>query len=205
MKKLLNEEINYKIERGINGTPIAYIDPITSENVYPFKDIIKKYGAKWDTRFKRWYWLLSNDSGETQRILNKYVNPCIDELTSLEIPKENVRRKPQDIKDQIQKVVSELNKIIGEGVDKVDSTSVNEDEFYFPVNCIQQYMIPSDTFVIKCMFYGKDKIDFEFETSVHDFEEDMEKHNINPIEYEVTGILTNEKAQVVFEIEKIVK
>ncbi len=112
MKKLLNEEINYKVEKNINGTPIAYIDTLTSENIYPFKDIIKKYGAKWDTRFKRWYWLLSNDNNESQNILNKFVNPCIDELTSLETPKNGVRRKSQDIKEQIQKVVNELNKII---------------------------------------------------------------------------------------------
>lgn len=112
MKKILNEEINYKVEKNINGTPIAYIDPLTSENIYPFKDIIKKYGAKWDTRFKRWYWLLSNNNNESQNILNKFVNPCIDELTSLETPKNNVRRKSRDIKEQIEKVVNELNKII---------------------------------------------------------------------------------------------
>ena len=43
---LLNEEINYKVERTKNGTPIAYIDPKTSENVYNFKDVIKKYLEK---------------------------------------------------------------------------------------------------------------------------------------------------------------
>ena len=46
-KKVINEEINYKVEKAKNGTPIAYIDPKTSENVYDFKDIIKKYGGKY--------------------------------------------------------------------------------------------------------------------------------------------------------------
>lgn len=138
--------------------------------------------------------------------LKNYTMGCLDSVKIIAKTAGNAYLDTETIAEHIiAEVFSELNKIIGEGVEKVASTSVAEDEFYFPVNCIQQYMIPSDVFVIKCMFYGEDKTDFEFETSVHDFEEDMEKHNINPIEYEVTGILTNEKAQVVFEIEKIVK
>ena len=81
---LLNEEINYKIERTKNGTPIAYIDPKTSENVYDFKDIIKKYGGKWDSFAKRWFWWLSTDKTKTQQIINSQINPAIDELTRIE-------------------------------------------------------------------------------------------------------------------------
>lgn len=138
--------------------------------------------------------------------LKNYIMGCLDSVKIIAKTASKAYLDTETIAEHIlAEVFSELNKMIGEGIEKVDSTSVTEDEFYFPVNCIWQYMVPSDIFVIKCMFYGEDKTDFEFETSAHDFEEDMEKYNINPIEYEVVAILTNEKKQIVFEIEKLQK
>lgn len=113
-KKVINEEINYKVEKSKNGTPIAYIDPKTSENMYVFKDIIKKYGGKWDSYLKRWYWWLSQNPEEREKILQTQVNPAIEELTYLETPQngEESRRKPSDIQDKVAKMVKELDKIL---------------------------------------------------------------------------------------------
>lgn len=108
---LIKEEINYKIDTTKNGTPIAYIDPETSENVYGFKDIIKKYGAKWDSYNKRWFWWLSNDKVETEKILNNRVYPAIDELTKIETPN-GARRDSSSIKSDLSKIISELDKIL---------------------------------------------------------------------------------------------
>ena len=116
---LLNEEINYKVERTKNGTPIAYIDPKTSENVYDFKDIIKKYGGKWDSFAKRWYWWLSTDKAKTQQILNNQVNPAIDELTKIETPIGD-RRDSNDVKAIVSKMIEELDAIIAAPVAKTE-------------------------------------------------------------------------------------
>ena len=115
-KKVINEEINYKVVRTNtkDKTPIAYIDPKTSENVYDFKDIIKKYGGKWDKYTNRWFWWLSNDPQEREKILQTQVNPAIEELTYLETPQngEESRRNPSDIQDKVAKMVKELDKIL---------------------------------------------------------------------------------------------
>ena len=116
---LLNEEINYKVERAKNGTPIAYIDPKTSENVYNFRDIIKKYGGKWNDFSKRWYWWLSTDKAKTQQILNNQVNPAIEELTKIETPIGD-RRNSNDIKAQVAKMVEALDTILATPVAKTE-------------------------------------------------------------------------------------
>lgn len=116
---LLNEEINYKIERTKNGTPIAYIDPKTSENVYNFKDVIKKYGGKWDSFAKRWFWWLSADKAKTQQILNNQVNPAIDELTKIETPIGD-RRNSNDIKSQLAEMLEALDTILATPVAKTE-------------------------------------------------------------------------------------
>lgn len=120
---LLNEEINYKVERTKNGTPIAYIDPKTSENVYNFKDVIKKYGGKWDSFAKRWFWWLSTDKAKTQQILNNQVNPAIDELTKIETPIGD-RRDSNDVKAQVAKMVEVLDTILATPVAKTEEGNV---------------------------------------------------------------------------------
>lgn len=124
---LLNEEINYKVERTKNGTPIAYIDPKTSENVYDFKDIIKKYGGKWDSFAKRWYWWLSTDKVKTQQILNNQVNPAIDELTKIETPIGD-RRNSNDVKAQVAKMVEALDVILTTPIVKTQDNNVLSDK-----------------------------------------------------------------------------
>lgn len=124
---LLNEEINYKVERTKNGTPIAYIDPKTSENVYNFKDVIKKYGGKWDSFAKRWYWWLSTDKAKTQQILNNQVNPAIDELTKIETPIGD-RRNSNDIKAQVAKMVEALDVILTTPIVKTQDSNTLSDK-----------------------------------------------------------------------------
>ena len=129
MAILLNEEINYKVEKTKNGTPIAYIDPKTSENVYDFKEIIKKYNGKWDNYGKRWFWWLSKNPQETQQILNTQVNPAIEELTNVETPKVGgERRSASDIQAIVAKMVKELDDILAAPVVGDGEGSMSEQE-----------------------------------------------------------------------------
>ena len=120
---LLNEEINYKVEKTKNGTPIAYIDPQTSENVYNFKETIKKYGGRWDSYGKRWFWWLSKNPQETDEILKTKVNPAIDELTKVETPMNGNRRNSSDIKEKVAKMVKELDVILSTPVSGDEATA----------------------------------------------------------------------------------
>ena len=137
-KKVINEEINYKVEKAKNGTPIAYIDPKTSENVYDFKDIIKKYGGKWDNYLKRWYWWLSQNPEEREKILQTQVNPAIEELTYLETPQngEESRRNPSDIQDKVAKMVKELDKILA-----TPSKSKGEEDIKSKVSAFKEKIV----------------------------------------------------------------
>lgn len=138
---LLNEEINYKIERTKNGTPIAYIDPKTSENVYDFKDIIKKYGGKWDSFAKRWFWWLSTDKTKTQQIINSQINPAIDELTRIETPIGD-RRNSNDVKAQVAKMIEELDIIVSSPISKGDSsTPISEKDIKNKVASFKEKLI----------------------------------------------------------------
>lgn len=124
---ILNEEINYKIERTKNGTPIAYIDPKTSDNVYDFKEIIKKYGGKWDAYNKRWFWWLSTDKDKTQEILNNYLNPAIEQLTKVETSK-GAKRNPSDVQAQVAKMINDLDKILASPVSNNGKGAVSESD-----------------------------------------------------------------------------
>ena len=64
-KHLLNEAFNLKngsLKTKDNKTyQIVYVDPTTSENTYPYKDIFKKYNARFITTLKTWGWYLLNE------------------------------------------------------------------------------------------------------------------------------------------------
>lgn len=141
MREILNEEINYKVERAKNGTPIAYIDPKTSENVYNFKDIIKKHGGKWDAYSKRWYWWLSKDSNESEIIINSQINPAIEELTSVETPMGGERRNPEDIKASVSKMVKELDTILNASSVKGGANSPSESDIKAKVASFKEKIV----------------------------------------------------------------
>ena len=142
MKTLLNEEINYKVERAKNGVLVAYIDPNTSENTYGFKDVIKKYGAKWDSFAKRWFWWLSNDKNESDRIIKTKIHPAIEELTKLETPRfGGERRNSDDIKEEVDKMVRELDNILEAPVVESQSNSLSEQEIKNRVSTFKEKIV----------------------------------------------------------------
>jgi len=73
---------NYRLLKAKMGdSPIVYI----SGDVFPFKDTIKKHGAKWNSREKFWFWFL--DKNDPQRTIDTFVKPALEEAKKIkELP-----------------------------------------------------------------------------------------------------------------------
>ena len=108
MKQLINEVFNVK-----NGTKpakngksynIAYIDPGTSESTFDFRDIIKKYGAKYIADMKTWGWFLGNNA---EKVYQQFINPCLQELRTVEDEGKGTRTE-DDINAAIDELLAEL-------------------------------------------------------------------------------------------------
>lgn len=127
MAQLLNEEYNINVEEytkkdGTKGR-VAYIDPQTSEDVYPIKDEIKnKFKARWDNQKRRWFWYLSMDDAKNQWILDTYIYPCVDYLVSVEDQGQG-KRTADDVKAKIDPILKGIEKVLAS-----PSTSINTDD-----------------------------------------------------------------------------
>ena len=120
---MIREDINYKVERitTLQGNPgaILYIDPQTSEDIFPHKDILNKYGAKWDSRKRRWYWYVSLDKDKRQIQMDKYINPCIRELNAVENSGNPVHTEDETV-NAVHTLISELDKIINAKIETTE-------------------------------------------------------------------------------------
>lgn len=116
MSQLLKEEYNINVREytkkdGTQGR-VAYIDPQTSESVYPIKDEIKsKFGAQWDKFNKQWFWYLSNDESKNETIIKTKIYPCIDYLVSVEDGGQSTRNA-EDVKVQVDPLLRAIDKVL---------------------------------------------------------------------------------------------
>ena len=134
---LLNEVFNYEIGKTKNGTPYAYIDPKTSEEVFRVKDIIKKHNGKWDSIGKKWFWWLSKNPQESKEIIEKYVYPAIIELSKEEnTPQGALKRLPEETKNYLLNIINDIDTIIS-----APSNSANEDEIKNKVNSFKEKIV----------------------------------------------------------------
>lgn len=86
---------NYRLIKAKMGkSPIVYI----SGDVYDFKHIVKKHGAKWNSREKFWFWFL--DKNDPQRTIDTFVKPALEEA-------KNIKELPIDIDKIIASIVEE--------------------------------------------------------------------------------------------------
>lgn len=130
-------------------------------------------------------------------------------LDSVKITSQQSAKNEIDTETMAKYIISEMGLILNEMIDSLKEDMAEADtskyeEFKFPANCIQEFILPHDVFLIRATFFGEDKIDYEFQTCVENFEEDMKNNNIDPTEYEVVGILHKDDL-IVFEIEKTSK
>lgn len=135
MKRLLTEVFNLK-----NGTykkkdgevvPIVYIDPETSENTYQYKDEIKKYRALWFKPLKTWAWYPNNDPN----FYRKYIQPCLEFLTSVE---QNPNNEVRNVIAIIDKLISEIdNGNVGDSDDGDGETTVEYGSDSFDVSAVK--------------------------------------------------------------------
>lgn len=80
-KKILNESFDINVGKFKSKTgkesQIAYIISTNGENIIDYKDIIKKYDAKWFPTLKVWGWFVSKNN---QFVTENQIQPCIKEL-----------------------------------------------------------------------------------------------------------------------------
>ena len=132
---MISEKINYRIDKiktlQGNESMILYLDPLTSENTFPFKDVLKKYGAKWDGKKNRWYWYLSNDEEKREKQMETMITPCINELNSLQDSGKPTVTADEEIKS-IRELISKINEIINVEIEtsehftKMDANTIKE-------------------------------------------------------------------------------
>lgn len=107
-KKLINEVFNIKnasrTAQDGHEYRIAYIDPQTSENTFPYKDQIKNFGAKFFSDIKAWGWYLGSNPQQTYK---NYIEPCLKYLTSVEDSGKGERSN--SVTQIIDSLLSELN------------------------------------------------------------------------------------------------
>ena len=144
---MFNEEINYKVERMMtkqgNQALILYIDPNTSEDIKPHINILKKYGAKWDPRNKRWYWYISSDKDMRVRQMDKYVNPCLRELNAVAQKGEN-SVDDDTLINQITELIKEFDKIINSRIETTTDFTPGD------ANAVKQKLIEFKESLLKC-------------------------------------------------------
>ena len=76
--KLLTENKIKLYKSKLGEYPIVYVQG----DVFPFKDIIKKYKAKWNNPNKFWFWFL--DKNDEQVTINKFIKPALAEIKELQ-------------------------------------------------------------------------------------------------------------------------
>lgn len=126
MKKLIKEEINYKVGKNANGKSIVYIVADASENLDNFGKILRKYKAKNDG--EKWYWELYNDDKKNQLLLYRYINPAIEELTAVETPSNGTRRNSSELKMTVDGINRELENFLNAPGDEFNAESATVEE-----------------------------------------------------------------------------
>lgn len=117
---MISEKINYRIEKvntpqGVNSV-VLYIDPITSENIYPFKDILTKYKAKWDAVKKRWFWYLSTNPDKREEQMKTLIEPCINILNKKQDGGKSETLATDDIK-MVHNLIKQIDEVINSKIE----------------------------------------------------------------------------------------
>jgi len=121
---MVNEVINYRTQKMTtkqgNQAIVVYIDSYTSENMYAHKDILKKYEAKWDGRYRRWYWVLSTDEEKRQWQMQTFIEPCIRELNAVEDNGKPAKTGDEEIQ-ALKELISALDIVINSKIETTDN------------------------------------------------------------------------------------
>lgn len=107
MKNNLNEAFVVSKRIDHNGNNIAYIDPAKPENkeTFKYKDVFKKYGAKWSGEGKFWFWYIGKTKDQWQNVYTKFIEPALKEVHKLE-------GAPEE--DSKASLIASLDTVIGE-------------------------------------------------------------------------------------------
>jgi hypothetical protein len=128
MKKILNEEISYRVQKLKNGKQMIYILGTNAESndlINTNQDILKKHGATYNTGMKKWCWWLSGDEEDLKRQMAAYVYPCIKALTAQETIQTG-GDLDTNIENTIDKLIDDINKVLNASLTKDDLNGDDE-------------------------------------------------------------------------------
>ena len=129
---ILNED--YNIKTGIyNGKKIIYIDPETSENTYPVKDVIKRrFGATWiKGGLNVWGWYAGKTPQSLRKQYDTMIKPCLEYLMSIEKHGDNDGDEPATPRDVVaicDELLAQIESEDWSEVEKMEVESLSKDE-----------------------------------------------------------------------------
>lgn len=108
-QNLINEMFNFDVKpfRKKDGTTTNVI-LVTGDDVdstKPYKEDMKKFGAKWINGANTWGWYAGTDPNKTQSIINNFVRPAVEFLLS----KETNVDEPRDVVKVLDQILALLN------------------------------------------------------------------------------------------------
>ena len=128
---MTNEVINYRTQKMStkqgNQVVVVYIDPYTSESLYDHRDVLKNYGAAWDGRNRRWYWVLSNDEAKRKTQMEKMIEPCIRELNQYQ-DKGKPSKTPDEEIQAIHTLISAIDDVINAKIETTENFTPGDAE-----------------------------------------------------------------------------
>lgn len=128
MKKLLNEEIIYRVvkPRGAKGKSFIFINGTNSASLQTIRDnanVIKNHGGEFHKQMKKWVWWLSDNEDDVKSQLRNFVIPCIEDLTSIDKGDETADLD-ETTKNTINDLIESLNNVLKL---KIDPNDLGED------------------------------------------------------------------------------
>lgn len=133
--RIITEAFNLK-----NGTfrsknnqeyKIVYIDPTTSDNTYQYKEVLKKYNAKFFNTLKSWGWFVDNNE-----VYTRLVKPCLEELNKVSQNKTS----QDDIIGMIDLLISEFN---SGNIAKMETMATSESEIKSKLQRFKEDLVSS--------------------------------------------------------------
>jgi hypothetical protein len=116
MKNLILESDLSIIKSKMGNAPIAYV----KGNVFASKDILKKYGAKWNGANKFWFWFLNKNN--PQETIDKIIRPALVELRKSEnIPVDEIEKEIDQILASMETEGPSANPDLGVSADEENS------------------------------------------------------------------------------------
>jgi hypothetical protein len=111
-----NLEEAFQVKGGeMGGKKIAYVDS-DSGDTFKFKDIFKKHGARWNNKFKVWFWFLGDTEDKWRNTYDRMIKPALEAAHQAEGASEESSKEA---------IIAGIDQIIG-SIDKAPTSQEAE-------------------------------------------------------------------------------